>query len=323
MFMKDDKTKKYLEKVLKQLEKIRKNNGDESANEFLINHRVCPVCKTLTLIKSYEGDLYCSKCGVIFEDVEYYESHGTEFDDGRNRKEIYVPPTTLRSKARPYYTIGSVGREVAQKNKDKYKKLRKIDFFVNASFSKNSQVLKRVENIAKMALKNPSAEIRNLIAGSVLMLYTKLQKRFRSWKKINIYSVIVLVGNQLGIKIDIKNLYEIEGNKKISINKFKRNINRGIEKIFSILTEDEKKEIKKFMLVEIIKSSRIKYVDDETIKEFLKTINKIMELYPNITFYDSAKMIISRLVKNKKYKSFNEVIDAKIEKIIRNSKIKL
>jgi len=89
------------------------------------------------------------------------------------------------------------------------------------------------------------------------------------------------------------------------------------------LTEDEKNEIKKFMLVEIIKSSRIKSVDDTTIKAFLKTINKIMDLYPNITFYDSAKMIISRLVKNKKYKSFNEVIDAKIEKIIRDSKIKL
>jgi len=321
--MENNKTKKYLERILKQYEKIKKKNGENAANDFLLSHRVCPVCKTLTLIKSSEGDTYCSTCGVIFGDVEYYESHGTEYDDGRNRKDIYVPPTTLRSKATPYYSIGYIGKEVASKNKDKYKKLRKIGFYVNASYSKNSQVFKRTESIVREAVMPSSTEVRNLVAESVLMLYRKLQKRFRSWKKINIYSVIVLVGNQLGIKIDVKSLYEIEGNKKISINKFRRNINRGIERIFSILSKNEKDEIKKFMLTEIIKSSRIKSKNEATIKDFLKTINKIMELYPNITFYDSAKMIISRLVKNKKYKSFNEVIDAKIEKVIKNSKIRL
>jgi len=321
--MENNKTKKYLEKILKDYEKIKKKNGEEVANEFLISHRICPVCKTLTIIKSRESDTYCSNCGLIFGDVEYYESHGTEYDEGRNRKDIYVPPTTLRSKARPYYTIGYIGNEVISKNKDKYKKLRKIGFYVNASYSKNSQVLKRTESIVREAVMHPSSEIRNLVAESVLMLYGKLQKRFRSWKKINIYSVIVLVGNQLGIKIDVKRLYEIEGNKKISVNKFRRNINRGIERIFSILTKNEKDEIKKFMLTEIIRSSRIKSRNEEMIKDFLKTINKIMELYPNITFYDSAKMIISRLLKNKKYKSFNEVVDAKIEKVIKNSKIRL
>jgi len=321
--MEDKKTKKYLEKILNEYEKIKKKNGEEMANEFLISHRVCPICKTLTIVKSDEGDMYCSKCGTIFENVEYYQSHGTEYDEGRNRKEIYVPPTTLRSKARPYYTIGYIGNEVPTKNREKYKKLRKIGFYVDASYSKNSQVLKKTETIIKEALKSPSSEVRNLVTESVLMLYSKLQKRFRSWKKINLYSVVVLVGNQLGIKVDIKTLYEIEGNKKISINKFRRNINRGIEKIFSILSDKEKDEIKKFMLAEIIGSSRIKSRDEATIKSFLKTINKIMALYPNITFYDSAKMIISRLVKNKKYKSFNEVIDKKIEKVIKDSKIKL
>jgi len=321
--MENNKTKKYLERILKEYEKIKNKNGEVVANDFLVSHRVCPVCKTLTLIKSSEGETYCSNCGTIFGDFEYYESHGTEFDDGRNRKDIYVPPTTLRSKARPQYTIGYIGKEVASKNKDKYKKLRKIGFYVNASYSKNSQVLKRAENIVREAVMSSSTEVRGLMSESVLMLYSKLQKRFRSWKKINIYSVIVLVGNQLGIKIDVKRLYEIEDNKKISINKFRRNINRGTEKIFSILTKNEKDEIKKFMLREMIKSSRIKSTNDETIKAFLKTINKIMELYPNITFYDSAKMIISRLLKNKKYKSFNDAIDSKIEKVIKDSKIKL
>jgi transcription initiation factor TFIIIB Brf1 subunit/transcription initiation factor TFIIB len=321
--MENKKAKKYFEKLLKEYEKIKNSKGEEIANEFLTNHQVCPICKTLTIIKGLEGDTYCTKCGTIFNDVEYYESHGIEFDDGRNKKEVYVPPTNLRSKAKPFYNIGYVGKEVAYKNKSEYKKLRKIGFYVGASYSKNSQVLKRTEDIIRMSVMTSSLELRNLVSESVLMLYNKLQKRFRSWKKINIYSVIVLVGNQLGIKIDIKKLYEAENNDKISMNKFRRSINRGIERIFSILTKEEKEEIKKFMLTEIIKNSRIKNVNDSIIQDFLKTINKIMNLYPNITFYDSAKMILSRLLKNKKYKSFNEKIDAQIEKVIKESKIRL
>ena len=321
--MKDEERIKYLNKMLEEYEKIKKENGEEAANEFLISKHVCPVCKTLTLIKGSEGDTYCSKCGLIFEEYEFYESHGTEFDDGKNRKEIYVPPSNYRSKARPYYGIGFIGKEVSYKNKDKYKKLRKIGFYVNASYSKNSQVLKRTEDITREALTIQSSEIRSLLAESVLMFYTKLQKRFRSWKKINIYSVIVLIGNQLGIKIDIKRLYEIEGNKKISLNKFRRNINRGIERIFSVLNTNEKTEIKLLILKEILRTSKIKTIDNKLLKDMLTTINKIMDLYPNITFYDSAKMIISRLVKNKKYKSFNEIVDAKIEKVIKESNLKL
>jgi hypothetical protein len=321
--MENEKTKKYFEKLMKEYEKIKKSKGEEIANEFLINHRICPNCKTLTIIKGLEGDTYCTRCGTIFNDVEYYESHGVELDDGRNKKEVYVPPTNLISKARPFYNIGYIGKEVAYKNKNEYKKLRKIGFYVNASYSKNSQVLKRTEDIVRMSVITSSLELRNLVSESVLMLYNKLQKRFRSWKKINIYSVIVLVGNQLGIKIDIKKLYEVENNDKMSMNKFRRSINRGIERIFSILTKEEKEEIKRFMLTEIIKNSRVKTVNDSIIQDFLKTINKIMNLYPNITFYDSAKMILSRLLKNKKYKSFNEKIDAQIEKVIKESKIRL
>jgi len=49
--MEDKKTKKYLEKILKQYEKIKKKSGEELANEFLISHRICPICKTLTIVK--------------------------------------------------------------------------------------------------------------------------------------------------------------------------------------------------------------------------------------------------------------------------------
>ncbi|MGC8596276.1 MAG: hypothetical protein ACP5MI_11830, partial [Candidatus Kryptoniota bacterium] len=173
--------------------------------------------------------------------------------------------------------------------KYKFYKLRKINYLINASFSKNSQIVKKIETLSNAVISSKDANMRNLLIESVLMFYSKLQKRFRGWKKINVDSVLYLVSQQLGFKIDFKKLYEYEANEKISLNKFKRNIKRGVERIFSVLNEKEKDELKEFMLKQIIKETRVKDISESNIKNMMNIINEIYKIYPNMTFYDSIR----------------------------------
>jgi hypothetical protein len=305
---------KYVEKIIKEANKISKGNK-ELYDEYLISHNVCPVCKKISIVHD-ENDTYCSICGTVYDDVVYYQSHGSEFDENRNRKEIYTPPSTLRNKATPFYNIEVRTSKLNTATKYKFYKLRKINFLVGASFAKNSQIVKRIEELINVAIASKDENLKNLIIESVLMMYSKIQKRFRSWKKINIVSIFYIVAQQLGIKIDLSKIYNFEGNNKISLNKFKRNIKRGVEKIFAMLTEQERVELKKFMLNEIVKESRQKNIDKKTLDLIFKTVNDIYEVYPNITFYDAVKTILARVYRHKAYKSYPEGVAEKINQII-------
>ncbi len=309
-----NKEKKYVNSVIKKAEK-NSNGSQEAYEDYLISHNICPKCKRVSLVNS-GGEIYCKICGTVYNDVVYYESHGTEFDDARNRKEIYTPPSNLRNSATPYYNMDLRGTKMSSSAKYKFYKLRKMNYLVNASFSKNSQIVKKIRTLSNSVIQAKDAETRNLLIESVLMFYSKLQKRFRGWKKINVDAVLYIVSQQLGLKLDLKKLYEYEGDNKISLNKFKRNIKRGVEKIFSILTEEEKKELKRFMLKQIIKETRIRDISEKDVEKMMDLIDEIYKIYPNITFYDSIKTILSHVYRHKNYKSLPAGINEKINEII-------
>ena len=305
---------KYIENEIKKSIKIS-NGSKEAQDEYLVSRNICPVCKRISIIRT-SVESYCDVCGHIYNDVIFYNSHGTEFDDGNNRREIYTPPSTRKNASTPYYGMSFRGARMNSSAKNKFYKLSRVNYLVNSSFSKNSQIVKKVEILLGAVPTSRDAEIRNLLIESVLMFYIKIQKRFRGWKKINIDSVLYLASQQLGVKIDLKQLYEYESNEKISLNKFKRNVKRGIEKIFSVLNEEERVELKEFILKQIIIESKTKNPSDEDVRKIMGVINDIYKIYPNITFYDAAKTILSYLYKNKNYKTFPEGINEKIKEIV-------
>ncbi len=96
----------------------------------------------------------------------------------------------------------------------------------------------------------------------------------------------------------------------------KRYIKRGVERIFSVLTDEEKDELKEFMLKQIIKETRIKDVGENNIKNIMNIINEIYKIYPNITFYDSIKTILSHVYRHKNYKTLPPGMNEKINAII-------
>ncbi len=210
---KTNKEKKYVETVIKKAEDISKGSK-EIYEDYLISHNICPICKRMSIIHT-EGEAYCEICGMVYNDVVFYESHGTEFDDGRNRKEIYTPPSNLKNSATPYYNMDLRGTRMSSSAKYKFYKLRKMNYLINASFSKNSQIVKKIEVLSNAIVSSKDMSVRNLLIESVLMFYSKLQKRFRGWKKINVDAVLYLVSQQLGLKIDLKKLYEYDANEKI------------------------------------------------------------------------------------------------------------
>lgn len=308
-----DKERKYVKSVIKAAEKI--SGGDKDTyEEYLVSRNICPVCKRVSIVRQDES--YCEICGRIYNEVIYYGSHGTEFDDNHNRKEIYTPPSTLKNSATPYYNMDLRGAKMNSATKYKYYKLRKMNYLVNASFAKNSQIVKKIETLSGAILPSRDPGVRNLLIESVLMFYAKLQKRFRGWKKINVDAVLYLVSQQLGFRIDLKKLYEYESIEKVSLNKFKRNIKRGVERIFSVLTDEEKKELKEFMLKQIIMESKTKTIGNNDIKSLMATIDEIYKVYPNITFYDSVKTILSYVYRNKNYKTLPPGVNEKIKEII-------
>lgn len=306
--------KNIVEEVIKQAEKNSKGL-EEIYDEYLMSHNVCPKCKRFSISRN-GNETYCQICGIVYDDVVFNESHGIEFDDGNNRKEIYNPPSTLKNSATPFYDMDLRGAKMSNSAKYRFYKLRKINYFVNASFSKNSQIVKKLDVISGAVLSSRDPTIKNLLIETVLMFYSKLQKRFRGWKKINVDSVLYLVSQQIGLKIDLKKLYEYESVEKISLNKFKRNIKRGVERVFSVLDDREKNELKEFMLKQIIVESKIKGINDNDVKTLMGIIEKIYEIYPNITFYDSIKTILSHVYRDKNYKTLPPGMNDKINAII-------
>jgi len=305
---------KYVKKIKAEAKKVSGENKD-LYEEYMVSHNVCPICEKVSIVHS-GNDTYCSICGTIFNDVEFYQSHGNEFDEDRNRKEIYTPPSTLRNKATPFYNMDVGGSKMNTATRYKFYKLRKINYLVDASFAKNSQIVRRIEDLINVVVMSKDKNFKNLIIESVLMLYSKIQKRFRGWKKINVVSILYLVAQQLGIKIDLSKIYDLEGNEKVSLNKFKRNVKRGVEKIFAMLTEQERIEFKKFMLREIVKESRQKDLDEKTLDLIFKTVEDLYKVYPNITFYDAVKTILARVYRHKMYKNYPGNMTEKINKII-------
>lgn len=327
MIMDKEETKKekeYIKEIIELAKKISAGNK-EAYDDFLVSRNVCPKCERVSIVHT-DSEIYCERCGTIYSDVVYYESHGTEFDDAKNRKEIYTPPSTRKNSATPFYNMDMRGTKMGGSTKYRFYKLRKMNYLVNASFSKNSQIVKRIEFLSNVIIPSNDSGVKNLLIESVLMFYSKLQKRFRGWKKINLDSVLYLVSQQLGLKIDMKKLYEYESSEKVSLNKFKRNVKRGVERIFSVLTDKEKEELKEFMLKQIIKESKAKGLSEKDIAVLMDIINDIYKIYPNITFYDSIKTILSHVYRHKNYKVFppgvndqiNAIIDKKIKKISEN-----
>lgn len=293
----------------------KSTKSDEEYKECLISKGICPNCLTQSVAREM-SEIVCNKCGTIFEDVEFYQSHGTEYDDGRNRKEIYVPPSTLKNQATPFYGIDMPRGNMTSENRSRMKRLRKIGFYINASYSKNSQVVKKLNDITAALNGKIDRSRKKILVESVLMLYIKLQKKFRNWKKINIYSVLYIISNQLGIKINFKDIYNLEDNKKLSLNKFRRNVNRGTERIFSILGKEEKANFKKFILAEILKDNGLSNISEQYKNDFIKTIDEIYKIYSNLPFYEVCKLIIYHLYKNKTYKVLPFNLNEKINKII-------
>jgi hypothetical protein len=295
-----------VKKVVKESLKIK---IDDDRKIYLLNHNICPTCLIPDLVKS-GSDTYCQKCGTIWNDYEIYQTHGFTSADG-DKKEIYTPPTNLRSKAQ-ISRMYIKGENMTQKNKQKFWRLSKQQHWTDSSFAKNHQAYLNINQII-IALSSSGHAIQNkkLIEDVALSIYAQIKNSKKYWEKINMESVIYLTFIMMGMKLNMKDLYEVTGkDEKQNFNKFKRMINKSVEKIFQIIPEEKRISIKKHMVKQILTSSGIN-VGDDTSNKVYDIANKIILAYPNMSMYHATKYIIYRKVYNgnpRKLKMLNEMM---------------
>ncbi len=285
----------YLKELIKNSKKIK---DKEDRDLYLIKHSICPVCLESTLTKD-ASDTYCTKCGYVVDEPEFYMSHGTTKESG-DRVEIYTPASNLSNRSTPTRGFRVEGR-MSSKNREKYARLSKIDFYVKASGT-NSSMLKSLRRIVSVMNHNQSMIEKHIIEETALMIHKKVQKYINDKKKTNIYTIITLTFLFLGIPINTRLLYDTLLSDKTFAH-FKKNTNKGIEEIMKKMTPEEKKEIKKKLTEQILKAYKISYTEKD-IDKIYDVSQEIINLAPNNGIENTIRTIIEIKKYNKIHNQF-------------------
>jgi transcription initiation factor TFIIIB Brf1 subunit/transcription initiation factor TFIIB len=306
-----------VEKIINDIIKnSKKYKNEEEQFYYLISHNVCPKCHTSTIAHK-DGDTYCEKCGVVWDTFEAYYSHGTTMETG-NRSEIYVPPTNLSAKASPTRSFVS-SRNLSSKNKEKFRRLSQMDFYIKAGQSENVNLLRNLKRIVSLLSHNQALYDKHIIEETALLIQNDVQKYLGEKKKTNVYTIMVLTFMLLHLPIDKKLLYETSNSQHLkTFAHFKKNINRGIEEIMKKLPEAEKINIKKKLIEQIAKQYKIKY-NEKILDLVYKKTQEIINLAPNNGLENAARAIFEINKYNKLHIQFiyGKHKD-KIEKIMKN-----
>lgn len=297
---------KEITKIISKSKKLKDKNEMEAK---LLSHAICPSCLTQTVIYD-SGERYCTKCGRCF-DVNFYQSHGSTLEDG-DRKEIYVPPTTLISKATPTRSF-YVGKEMRGQKKELFSRLNRINFYIAAGSSKNILLEKFLRRTLGIVAKEQPLYEKSLIEETALRIKNKLLPLLKSQKKINNYSILYFTFLQLGLSLNLKLLYDktYTSNDIKSYTQFRSSITTSSHKIMNLLPEEEKTFLRKQKIKQEFMVKRID-VTDKKVNDIFNASTALVVFFPNL----GNMQIVSKIIDYKRHEEEGTVEDEK-ERLIK------
>lgn len=279
-----------IENIIKESKKIK---NKEDRDDFLLKHRICPFCLTQTVTKDIStGEVYCTKCGFVFEEIDFYYSHGTTMESG-NREEIYIEPTDTKAKS----TASSgfyVDKNVSSNKRALYKRLQKEALYASEKYA-NSYIYKSIAHVVSLMSKNALIkQNKNAIIDTAMQIYKKQIKNKK--RKIKPQILISLALKKIGLIVPneryITDSYQTLYNKRNrTILNYKNSLSRYMSKEINKYSEKEKETIRKYELQEILLSLKI-YWNGNAVEKLYLGFKDLVNYNPNLNF----KEIIEKLI---------------------------
>jgi ribosomal protein L37AE/L43A len=283
-----------IEKLIKASKKLK---NKEERDEFLIAHAVCPYCLTQTIVRTNSSEKYCSKCGTIIEELEFYYSHGTTKENG-DREEIYTPPTNSRSRA----TVSAsfyVDRKVSHANRELFKRLQRQSLYESAKYAESPYTYKSIKQIVSSLIQTFPIGNRDVLIETAMQIYKKEIKKNPANKKgkIKPQILVYLALKKLKISVDYKKYINTtfkatSGLKNKTITNYKNSISKNITRTISSYAKEEKEDYRKYEIEQALKKAGL-LPTIETVNTIYSIFEKIIKHNPNLGFSTVVQKIIT------------------------------
>lgn len=297
-----------IEKIIKQANKL-KNKKDRE--DLLLLHGICPICLTQTIVRDEASEKYCKKCGTIFEEVEFYYSHGITKENG-DREEIYTPPTNSKSKASVSASF-YVDKKVSPKNRELFKRLQRQSLYESAKYAESPYTYKSIRQIVSSLKQVFPIGNKDVVIETAMQIYKREVAKNPANKKgkIKPQILVYLALKKLKIYVDYKKYINTtfkatSGLKNKTITNYKSSISKNISKTLSSYAVEEKESYRKYEIDQMLKKLNISYPDG-TINLIYKIAGEIIKHNPNLGFATVVQKIITwKQLEAKREKAIND-----------------
>jgi ribosomal protein S27E len=295
------------------LNKAKKIKNEEDRKEFLLLHRICPICLTQTIVKdNLSSEIYCSKCGMIFDNTEFYYSHGTTKENG-DREEIYTPPTNSKSKASVSASF-YVDKKVSPANRELFKRLQRQSLYESAKYAESPYTYKAIKQIVSSLSQSVPIGNKDVLIETAMQIYKKeISKNSENKKgKMKPQILVYLAMKKLRLYVDYKKYIATtfkttSGLKNKTITNYKNTISRNITRAISSYAKEEKTAYRKYEIDHLLKKAKV-LSSEEAINTIYKIFEDLIKYNPNIGFTIIVQKIIAwKLLEMKREKANMEL----------------
>lgn len=304
-----NKAKQSIQKIINKGNKIK---NEQQREEYFLSYSICPICLTQT-IKRKEGEVYCNKCGTVF-DIEFEYTHGYTKEDG-DRVEIYTPPTNSSEKSLSYAGF-NLDKNIPFEKRELFKRLHKVSKYVSAKYSENPHLYKTLKRIISMLNLSQAVGDKKILLETAMKEYRNQLEKAKNNKikadRINPYTILIKALHKQHIYVDKKtlmsNLYSTNSAlKSTKLTSFKKNISKNLMKLSKTYTPEELVEYKKNLIHQVFSGAKIQ-LSEELVDEAYSIFNSIIKFNPNIGIEDAMNKLIIKLKLEKRIKELEKTM---------------
>jgi transcription initiation factor TFIIB len=141
----------------------------------------CPECKcTDNTIDNFKGEIICKNCGLVIDDCYNIRSEKLLINDlNLSKKDRISSSLKLTLDNNGFYTIigfenkDANGNKLKNKNRNKFYKLRKLDYKTKITSSKDKNLIKALRKLNRLS---SSLELPNNVKETAAYIYKKAVK---------------------------------------------------------------------------------------------------------------------------------------------------
>ena len=306
--MSSDEKMSVVEKLINESKSIK---NKEDRDDFLIMHGICPVCLTQTIVKDENCEKYCTKCGLVIQDGNFYYSHGITKENG-DREEIYIPPTNRAMKSSVYSGF-FVDSNISQSKRSLYKRLQRQELYESAKNAESPYTYKSVKQVVSSLKEAFPIHNKTLIVETAMSIYmTQIKRNGAKIEKIKPQILVWLALKKLKIHISYKKYVNLTykttvGLKNRTVTNYKNTISKNMSKAITGYTKEEKELFKKNEIEYILLKENIDF-SKELVNNIYDMVNEILIYNPNLSFEFIAKKMITYKELENKRKDLNTYI---------------